>query len=38
MAQELASTDPVRVQRAEGMQTLLRGNLQGAVDLLKMEL
>ena len=38
MAQELASTDPVRVHRAQGMQAMLRRNLQGALDLRKMEL
>lgn len=38
MAQELASSDPVRVQRAQGMQAMLRRNLQGALDLRKLEL
>jgi hypothetical protein len=38
LAQELASTDPVRAHRAQGMQTMLRRNLQGALDLRKLEL
>jgi hypothetical protein len=38
MAQELASSDPVRVHRAQGMQTMLRRNLQGALDLRKLQL
>ena len=38
MAEELASSDPVRVHRAQGMQTMLRRNLQGALDLRKLEL
>ncbi|MFZ9690334.1 MAG: hypothetical protein ACO3DS_10915, partial [Phycisphaerales bacterium] len=38
LAQELAGSDPVRVNRAQGMQTMLRRNLQGALDLRKLEL
>jgi hypothetical protein len=37
LVQELASTDPARVNRAQGMQTMLRRNLQGALDLRKLE-
>lgn len=37
LAQELASADPIRVQRAQGMQAMLRRNLQGALDLRKLE-
>jgi len=38
MTQELASSDPVRAYRAQGMQITLRRNLQGALDLRKLEL
>jgi hypothetical protein len=34
---ELASTDPVRVTRAQGLLATLRRNLQGALDLRKIQ-
>ncbi len=37
LAQELASTDPVRANRAQALQSMLRRNLQGALDLRKRE-
>lgn len=38
MMQELASTDPVRVNRAQGLLATLRRNLQGALDLRKLQM
>lgn len=38
LAQELASGDPARAMRAEGLRAMLRRNLQGALDLRKIEL
>lgn len=38
MAEELASKDPVRLHRAEGLLATLRRNLQGALDLRKLQM
>lgn len=38
MMEELASTDPVRVNRAQGLLATLRRNLQGALDLRKLQM
>jgi hypothetical protein len=38
LAEELASADPVRVHRAQGLLATLRRNLQGALDLRKLEM